>query len=221
MIPEPPRRPYHHGNLREALLQAAVEEIAASGPARLSLREVARRVGVSSGAPAHHFGDKQGLLAAVAADGYRGLAEATARAAQSPTENTSVALAYVRYAVSHPAHFAVMFRPDLYDPAEPELKAQRDAAGAVLIETIARQMPTGTEQQHLSAAIAAWSFTHGFATLWLTGNLDLAGAAGQDPVSVAGDALDALLRLAEALAAHAALDGSATERPRRSVQHGT
>jgi AcrR family transcriptional regulator len=67
-------RPYHHGDLRRALLEAAVQAIAEVGPAAVSLRDLARRVGVSHAAPAHHFGDKAGLLTAVAADGFRRLA---------------------------------------------------------------------------------------------------------------------------------------------------
>ena len=69
-----PKRPYHHGNLRAVLLEAALAEIAERGPQALSLRELARRAGVSHAAPAHHFGDKPGLLTAIAAEGFRRLA---------------------------------------------------------------------------------------------------------------------------------------------------
>ena len=77
----PPDRPYHHGHLRQAILAAAIDALTESGPARLSLRELARRAGVSHAAPAHHFGDKAGLLTAVAAQGYDLLAD-TLSAAQ-------------------------------------------------------------------------------------------------------------------------------------------
>ena len=73
-MPSQPTRPYHHGQLRPALLRAAVETIADAGPAAMSLREVARRAGVTHAAAAYHFGDKAGLLTAVAAQGYRMLA---------------------------------------------------------------------------------------------------------------------------------------------------
>jgi AcrR family transcriptional regulator len=72
--PHKTARPYHHGDLRRALIDAAVQAIAEVGPAAVSLRDLARRTGVSHAAPAHHFGDKAGLLSAVAADGFRCLA---------------------------------------------------------------------------------------------------------------------------------------------------
>jgi len=79
-MPPQPTRPYHHGDLRPALLRAAVEAIGQVGPAAMSLREVARRAGVSHAAAAYHFGDKAGLLTAVAAQGYRMLTEELRRA---------------------------------------------------------------------------------------------------------------------------------------------
>src|SRR5213080_824442 len=69
-----PPRPYHHGDLRRALMRAALDAIVEGGPANLSLRDLARRAGVSHAAPAHHFGDKAGLLTSIAAEGYRRLA---------------------------------------------------------------------------------------------------------------------------------------------------
>ena len=100
-----PARPYHHGDLRPALLRAAVEVIGQSGPAAMSLREVARRAGVSHAAAAYHFGDKAGLLTAVAAQGYRMLTEELRRARDSRRGFLEVGVAYVRFAVSHRAHF--------------------------------------------------------------------------------------------------------------------
>src|SRR5918998_1032836 len=97
-------RPYHHGQLRQVILAAAVDALAESGPARLSLRELARRAGVSHAAPAHHFGDKAGLLTAVAAEGYTLLAEALTAAQQLAGDFLDVGVAYVRFAVEHRAH---------------------------------------------------------------------------------------------------------------------
>src|SRR5579875_2710364 len=113
-MPAEPTRPYHHGDLRPALLRAAVEVIGQSGPAAMSLREVARRAGVSHAAAAYHFGDKAGLLTAVAAQGYRMLTEELRSARDARRGFLEVGVAYVRFAVSHRAHFEVMYRPELY-----------------------------------------------------------------------------------------------------------
>src|SRR2546423_2801057 len=105
---------YHHGDLRRTLLAAAVEAIAEHGPAAISLRDLARRADVSHAAPAHHFGDKAGLLTAIAAEGYLLLAAALHDAAARTGSFLEVGVAYVGFAVDQPAHFAVMYRPDLY-----------------------------------------------------------------------------------------------------------
>src|SRR5918994_6522359 len=122
--------PYHHGSLRRALLDAALETIAGDGVAALSLRALARRVGVSHAAPAHHFGDRTGLLTAIATEGYDGLAAATAATWAETASFLEVGVAYVRFAVSQPGHFAVMFRPDLVDPMDPDLDRASAASRA-------------------------------------------------------------------------------------------
>src|SRR5689334_25241030 len=105
-----PQRPYHHGDLRRAILSAALDVIATDGPTALSLRDLARRAGVSHAAPAHHFKDKAGLLTAIAIDGYERLAVAL----EAGSSLLELGAAYVRFALDHPAHFEVMFSPDLY-----------------------------------------------------------------------------------------------------------
>jgi AcrR family transcriptional regulator len=173
-------RSYHHGDLRRVLLEEAVAALRESGPASLSLRDLARRAGVSHAAPAHHFGDKRGLLTAVAAEGFRRLAASLGATYEATQDFAEVGVAYVRFAVEERPYFDVMFRPDLYDPADPELAAARSASGAALYGPAATVSDTPLE-----AGIAAWSLVHGLATLGLAGNLppeigaDLPAAARQ------------------------------------------
>lgn len=170
-------RPYHHGDLRRALLVAAVDEIARVGVAELSLRALARATSVSHAAPTHHFGDKRGLLTALAVQGHTWLT-GELEVADGFLE---VGVAYVNFAVAHPVHFDVMFRPDLLHRDDPELVLARTASRAVLQSGVASTSPgaDGSAQSLDSAALAAWSLAHGLATLRLTGNLppttDLAG----------------------------------------------
>lgn len=169
---------YHHGDLRRALLSAAVATISETGPAAVSLRELARRAGVSHAAPQHHFGDKAGLLTAVAQEGFELLAGALAAAGGDLLE---VGVAYVSFATGHPAHFQVMFQPALYHADDPALAAARSRARSALDAGLrALPQPSGDPA---TAAVAAWSIVHGFATLWLSGALP--GDLGADPVAAA------------------------------------
>ncbi len=115
---------YHHGDLPNALKAAAVELITEKGPSGFSLREVARRAGVSHAAPAHHFGDSTGLLTAIAIDAFRlldGAMAAAAEAAEGPADRLKrVGRAYVEVGLEHPAHLAIVFRPDLVDTTTEE-----------------------------------------------------------------------------------------------------
>ncbi|WP_432903228.1 TetR/AcrR family transcriptional regulator [Micromonospora matsumotoense] len=162
-------RAYHHGDLPRALLAAAVTAIGESGPAALSLRDLARRAGVSHAAPTHHFGDKAGLLTALAVEGFDLLAAALTAAGDDLLD---VGVAYVDFAVRHRAHFEVMFRPDLYRADAPEVRAARERAGAALRLGVAA-LPVGRAApgEARTDALAAWSIVHGFATLWLSGAL--------------------------------------------------
>ena len=172
-------RPYHHGALRQALMAHALDAIAASGPTGWSLRDLARRAGVSHAAPAHHFGDKTGLLTAVAIDGYGILArdlEASWRETGSALE---LGVAYVRFALANPAAFEVMYRPHLLHTANAELIDAQDRASEPLFVAMRQLAARDSSIEPVSAAVAAWSVVHGFATLWLNG--DLPPSAGTDP----------------------------------------
>jgi AcrR family transcriptional regulator len=181
--PSKDARPYHHGDLPRALIDAAVQAIAEVGPAAVSMRDLARRAGVSHAAPAHHFGDKAGLLTAVAADGFRRLAATLRETHQATGSFLEVGVAYVGFAVTHRAHFEVMFRPELYRTDDPELVQARDAARALLYPPAAEaaNSPNGRDDG-VRAAVAAWSLVHGLATLWLNHNLP--PQLGDDPEQI-------------------------------------
>lgn len=173
------------------MLEGALAAIAERGAAALSLRDVARRAGVSHAAPAHHFGDKAGVLTAIATEGFELLAAAT-RAASGDLLDRG--LAYIRFAVEHPAHYEVMFRPDLYRADDPGLTSARAAGAAVLFDAVRRAFgPRASEEDIVGGVVASWSFAHGFATLWSSGNLP--APDGTDPQTVARRAGDAFVRI--------------------------
>jgi AcrR family transcriptional regulator len=176
-------RPYHHGDLRRALLDAAAGAIAEHGAAALSLRDLARRAGVSHAAPAHHFGDKTGLLTALAAEGYELLGRELGSAWDATGEFLEVGVAYVRFALAHPAHFAVMFEPRLLRMDDPGLARAR---------SVTRGLLYGPAGQYggdaATAGIAAWSLTHGLATLLHGGNIPAELAADPEALTRAAAA---------------------------------
>ena len=178
-------RPYHHGDLPRALLDAAIQAIAEVGPAAVSLRDLARRTGVSHAAPAHHFGDKAGLLTAVAADGFRRLAATLGDTYQATGSFLEVGVAYVGFAVTHRAYFEVMFRPELYHGDDPELVRARDAARALLYPPAAEAATSPDGDDNVRAGVAAWSLVHGLATLWLNHNSP--PQLGDDPEQITRD----------------------------------
>ncbi|MFJ3712818.1 TetR/AcrR family transcriptional regulator [Streptomyces sp. NBC_01387] len=164
-------RAYHHGDLRRAVLTAALHVIASEGPSALSLRDLARRAQVSHAAPAHHFKDRAGLLTAIAIEGYDLLSAALAEA----EDLRDLGIRYVRFAAAHPAHFQVMFRPELLRPDDPELLAARERTRSRLGTAV-----EGRSDDPAIGFMAAWSMAHGFATLLLSHNLD-GPLDGRDP----------------------------------------
>lgn len=166
------KRAYHHGDLRRAVLEAAAQMIAEGGPSQLSLREVARRAGVSHAAPAYHFGDKTGLLTALATQGYEMLADSLADSTGSEADELrEMGVRYVEFAAEHPAHFEVMFRPDLYRADDPDLAAARTRARDRLNAGVGTVPARRRGDDTRTAALAAWLLAHGFATLWRSGSL--------------------------------------------------
>jgi AcrR family transcriptional regulator len=155
----------------------------------LSLRDLARRAGVSHAAPAHHFKDRTGLLTAIAAEGF-GLLAGTVREA---ADLKDAGVRYVRFARDHPAHFAVMFAPELLRPDDLELTTARALAADALRDAVSAVRSEDLGVDARLAGVAAWSLAHGFAALLLGHNLD--GAVGdQDPEEVFRDLTNTLFR---------------------------
>jgi AcrR family transcriptional regulator len=164
-------------DLRTTLLESAAGVVARSGVGHVSIRDLARRAGVSHAAHRYHFASRTGLLTALAAEGHRLLAGVLEQAAD--VSFLEVGVAYVRFARDHPGHFTVMFTPDVLDPADAELAAARSRTFAVLqngVNTLAAQ---GRLEDARAAVVAAWSLVHGFATLAATGNLAGSGLTDQ------------------------------------------
>jgi AcrR family transcriptional regulator len=162
--------PYHHGDLRRALLDTALTAVAEHGPAAVSLRDVARRAGVSHAAPTHHFGDKTGLLTALAAEGWRMLADALAATAERDPRFSELGVTYVVFAVGHPAHFAVMRVPGLVRAEDPELAAAQARAAEQLHTGAARHSDAAAAADPLTA-VAGWAMVHGLAALIVEGSI--------------------------------------------------
>jgi AcrR family transcriptional regulator len=195
----PGGRPAHFpGDLRVALMEAAEAELAASGVSGLSLRAVARRVGVSHAAPAHHFRDRAGLLTALATRGATILTarlEAAAAPAADPGGRLeALGLAYVAFARDHPALFDVMLRPDLVHGDDADLVAAEAAAYGALTRTVAEAVAggwgAGCDPDVL--AVLAWSTVHGLAVLERDGQFT---GRHPTPERLAGDVAAALARL--------------------------
>jgi AcrR family transcriptional regulator len=173
--------PYHHGALREALLQAAERVLERDGLAGLTLRAVAREAGVSHAAPTHHFGDLTGLVSELAAIGFRQFNTAMASACDAATSPLERALArpkaYVAYAQAHPGMYGLMFRTERLDYSRPSLNEAAESSFAGLANAIGamRQEPISGDALTIEqgAAIArAWSMVHGFTMLLLDGRLE-------------------------------------------------
>jgi AcrR family transcriptional regulator len=168
---------YHHGDLRAALILAAEEILAEKGVNGFSLREAARRAGVSPAAPAHHFQDASGLLTAVAAKGFVRLAEHLARAAEdapSSCQLQALGAAYIDFAEQSPAIFSIMWSREMLKIDDAAyLHAGRAAFNVLEQAAVGKAVPVRTAP-HVPdpSIIAAWSMIHGYARLVLDGALE-------------------------------------------------
>ncbi len=165
-------RPYHHGNLRESLLEAADTVLAREGTLGITLREVAKQAGVSHAAPYHHFASLDDMLAAVAERGFVRLRETMAKSAQAADTGErllQIADIYVSCARANPAQFRLMFGPLLARKQEfPPLKVAAESAfGVVRVAACAHDPKGGPE-----LALLCWSFAHGLSNLLIDGAFD-------------------------------------------------
>jgi AcrR family transcriptional regulator len=204
-------KPYHHGNLREELLDAALRLISEVGPTAFTLREVARRAKVSHNAPYRHFRDRDELMAAVSTQGYAELTHemqnAGAKEETAFARLKSAGLAYVNFALHRPEHFTVMFdappsKPSeklCFNPSKMNIKYPQAAEAAEesfrtlmnLVEACqqARELPAGDTKE---LALLSWSVVHGVAKLAITGRYPF--SSQQAILKFAGFVLDHSLR---------------------------
>jgi AcrR family transcriptional regulator len=191
----PPRRDV---DLRSGLLRATEEILSEQGLDKFTLREAARRSGVSHGAPAFHFGDSAGLLTAYAAEGFNALTNLMLRyRSQAKRDRQSqlvaVGLAYVDYAIEHRPSFQLMFRSDRLKTDDLYFKEAAKRTFEQLKEVVAPFLAQGnsSEQDRMMRLLLAWSLVHGFATLVLEGHLAhfQGGPAAADAAHQLGRAL--------------------------------
>ena len=171
-------RGYHHGNLRETLIRAALDLIAQKGPAGLTFAEAARWAGVSPAAPYRHFRDRDELLANVALRGFSQFEAALAKAWDGGRPDVFPALerlgrAYLDFARAEPAYYSAMFEAGVPLSSIPELREASDRAFAVLreaAEKLSLQAPAGAKPPALMVALHVWASTHGIASLFGRGD---------------------------------------------------
>lgn len=163
---------HHHGALRRALLDAVGEIVLEAGPEAVSLRECARRAGVSHSAATPHFGYKRGLLTAFATEAAERLRAAQDAALAALPENAppqarlaATGRGYVAFARANPAHFRMMFRAELLDHDDASFRAAKEASFAPLATAMAAVAPDADERAMRARLALAWSAVHGLCTL--------------------------------------------------------
>ena len=197
VTPKPKGR-HHHGALRRALLDAVAELVLEQGPEAVTLRECARRAGVSHSAAAPHFGDKRGLLTASATEGAERLAQAMEDAlavlpqgADPAARLAATGRGYIAFARANPAHFRLMFRTDLTDRTDPRLRAAGERSFELLSDAMAALTPDLDERARRARLTLVWAGVHGFCALRAEG----AGVQLWSPEARATEAAEDLLAL--------------------------
>jgi AcrR family transcriptional regulator len=211
---------------RERIIQASLELIEQQGLGALSMREVARRAGVSHQAPYYYFADREAILGAIAEQGFRMLREAVAAALPSAADGSLYAgimaagEAYIRFAFAHPSYFRLMFRPDLVAPERhPKLKAEGDRACNTFYEIVRQAVAAGLPADPSLDALflTYWSLGHGFACLALDGPLDVVMPDSDREAQLRG-VLETLARLIEASVQQAARATQSSGATRKKAQ---
>jgi AcrR family transcriptional regulator len=190
------RKGYHHGDLKQALMNVAEDLMAEKGPAGFTLADAARRAGVSAAAPYRHFPDREALMVEVARRGFQDfgamLAAAGRDSAASPNGFKGMGAAYLAFARERPGAYAAMFVGPLR-MATPALQETGDRAFQLLVEGISRafggQAPPGADM--LQLALQVWAISHGVATLAASGRIQ--GILGSSPEAVLTSAVEALI----------------------------
>jgi AcrR family transcriptional regulator len=172
------KHPYHHGDLRAALLRAALLLIEEHGVKGLALSDAARLAGVSVAAPYRHFKDKEALLAEIAAEGFVMFGDALARAYKTHPKDkvkrlVEMGMAYVDFALEHRSHFKVMWESGFAKAKYPRIRPPADAAYLLLEEAAKDLLPGAPADRQQALVAAAWSVVHGYATLTLERELEV------------------------------------------------
>jgi AcrR family transcriptional regulator len=175
------KRPYHHGDLRAALVTAALSLIDQHGVKGLALSDAAHLAGVSVAAPYRHFKDKEALLVEIAAEGFTLFRDALARASQSHPEDhgkrlVEMGVAYVDFALRHRSHFKVMWEGGIDKAKYPEMQQTAYQAYRLLQEAANELHPRAHPNRQQALVRAAWSLVHGYAMLSLEGELPAYGS---------------------------------------------
>lgn len=167
---------YHHGDLPRQLLDHAAAMAAETNPASISLRELARRTGVTHSAPVHHFGTRKKLLTELAVEGFHDLNRALSHHRNDIQE---MGTTYILWALAHPGHYATMWQPRLMEEENADLKRVRDRAWNLLATALAQGSPEN--RASTVDSYAAFALVHGLAGIWLSGALPVP----DDPSQVA------------------------------------
>jgi AcrR family transcriptional regulator len=175
------KRPYHHGDLRAALINAALSLIDQHGVKGFALSDAAQLAGVSVAAPYRHFKDKEALLAEIAEEGFVMFRDALARAARTHAEDkvkrlVEMGVAYVDFALQHRSHFKVMWEGGIAQANYPEMRETAHQAYLLLEEAVKDLHPRAHLSRQQALVRAAWSLVHGYAMLTLEGELGVAEA---------------------------------------------